>query len=158
MEMNSASSSSSSIRDRIDSWYRSVQYEPWFIKVSTINPKIILTVTVSLILLLIIIIVASAAGPAGDSAESDVRPTPDNGVHYRGHLSTTVTGLQCVNWSQLNRTIHTVTIDRYPDQGIGDHNYCRNPDSSSHIWCYTSVNTNHFDYCNIPVSGKLLNI
>ena len=73
-----------------------------------------------------------------------------DGRFYRGQLSFTRSGLQCVNWAQLDRTVHTVTVDRFPEHGLGDHNYCRNPDLSSHIWCYTSLDMNRFDYCDIP--------
>ena len=33
-----------SIRGYIDNWHRSVQYEPWFIKLSTIDRRILWTI------------------------------------------------------------------------------------------------------------------
>ena len=114
MEVNindTRSTGSSSIRDRVDSWYRSVQYEPWFIKISTIDRRILLTLFVTVFLLLVIIIVAvSASGSEPDRQDDVVRDV--YGLYYRGSLSTTRSGYECVHWSKLNRSIHTVTIDR----------------------------------------------
>jgi len=148
MELNPGNSRSSFIREYIDSWYRSVQYEPWFINISTISRKIWMSIALSVLLTLIIVIIAASVTGAG----ADQEPL-DNGIKsakYRGDISVTISGLKCLNWSVLNRTIHTVTIDRYPNQGLGDHNFCRNPDKSSHIWCYTNSTKNAFDYCKSP--------
>ncbi|XP_061762554.1 phosphoinositide-3-kinase-interacting protein 1 [Nerophis ophidion] len=52
-----------------------------------------------------------------------------NGVDYRGHQSSSSSGLTCLMW--------TNTSTQYdPQTGVGDHNYCRNPDSSERPWCY----------------------
>ena len=160
-----------SIRGYIDNWHRSVQYEPWFIKLSTIDRRILWTIFISIFLLLFIIIIAAATSGTtliinhlfmnlflGGSSDCDncdsVRDL--DGRLYRGQLSFTRSGLQCVNWSLLDRKIHTVTVDRFPDHGLGDHNNCRNPDLSRHIWCYTSLDKNHFDFCDIPKAKKVL--
>ena len=52
---------SSSIRSYIDNWYRSVQYEPWFIKLSTIDRRILWTIFISIFLLLFIGIIAAVS-------------------------------------------------------------------------------------------------
>ena len=158
---------SSSIRGYFDKWHRSVQYEPWFIKLSTIDRRILWTIFISMFLLLLIIIIAAVSsgsfltyfslvfkislitGGSSDCDNCDGMRDFD-GRFYRGQLSFTRSGLQCVNWAQLDRTVHTVTVDRFPEHGLGDHNHCRNPDLSSHIWCYTSLDMNRFDYCDIP--------
>ena len=74
---------------------------------------------------------------------------------YRGKLSTTMSGLACVPWSLLDRTVHTVTPDRFPEADLAGHNYCRNPDRDKTIWCYTDLHTNNFDYCDSPKSEEL---
>ena len=112
MELNPGNSRSSPsfIREYIDSWYRSVQYEPWFINISTISRKIWMSIALSVLLTLIIVIIAASVTGAG----ADQEPL-DNGIKsakYRGDISVTISGLKCLNWSVLNRTIHTVTIDR----------------------------------------------
>ena len=52
---------SSSIRGYFDNWHRSVQYEPWFIKLSTIDRRILWTIFISIFLLLLIIIIAAVS-------------------------------------------------------------------------------------------------
>ena len=50
-----------SIRSYIDNWHRSVQYEPWFIKLSTIDRRILWTIFISFFLILLIFIIAAAS-------------------------------------------------------------------------------------------------
>ena len=59
-EADGGGTRSFSIRGYIDNWHRSVQYEPWFIKLSTIDRRILWTIFVSMFLLLFIIIIAAA--------------------------------------------------------------------------------------------------
>ena len=46
------------LRQRLDSLHRSVQYEPWFIKLSTLDRRLLLLILLAPVLLLIILIVA----------------------------------------------------------------------------------------------------
>jgi len=141
----------SALRERIDSLHRSVQYEPWFIKVSTLDRRLLVAIGCAPLILLVLFIalIVLAATSGGDCQNMVTR-----GADYRGSVSRTRSGLKCVNWSMLDRAVHTVTIDRYPDLGLGDHNYCRNVDRSAQVWCYTNLNTNYYDYCDIPACGS----
>jgi len=58
---------------------------------------------------------------------------------YRGCQDRTVTGRTCQKWRAAWQTAH-------PNMGLGDHNYCRNPDHEPDgIWCYTD---DGWGYCN----------
>lgn len=41
-------------------------------------------------------------------------------------------------------------------QGLGNHNYCRNPDGDSRPWCWVRSNRNEFDYCVVPRCSELV--
>jgi len=141
----------SALRERIDTIHRRVQYEPWFIKVSTLDRRILLAIGCVPVVVFILIIagIVAAATSGGDCQNLVVL-----GADYRGSDSRTTSGLECLPWTTLDRNIHTVTIDRYPDHGLGEHNYCRNPDRSKQAWCYTSRTKNKYDYCDIPDCGS----
>ena len=60
------------------------------------------------------------------------------GGDYRGNVAKTKSGLTCQMWSHQQPQAHTFTHLTYPHAGLGGHNFCRNPDSSSTgPWCYT---------------------
>ncbi|XP_023136958.1 phosphoinositide-3-kinase-interacting protein 1 [Amphiprion ocellaris] len=57
------------------------------------------------------------------------------GVDYRAEEQSSSTGLTCLNWTNTTRD-YDVNIHPDSQTGVGDHNYCRNPDSSDRPWCY----------------------
>merc|ERR1719473_405542 len=60
----------------------------------------------------------------------------DKGKGYVGLASSTSSGRTCQNW--LKDMPHSITIDPSTSNGLGNHNYCRNPDGSEDKpWCYT---------------------
>ena len=64
--------------------------------------------------------------------------TMENGEDYRGTVATTEDGETCMNWSTLSPG-QRVSTETHPDKGLGEHNYCRNPDhTNGRTWCYTS--------------------
>ncbi|XP_034548497.1 phosphoinositide-3-kinase-interacting protein 1 [Notolabrus celidotus] len=58
-----------------------------------------------------------------------------NGVNYRGEQQSSSSGLSCLNWTNSTRD-YDVNSQSDSQTGVGDHNYCRNPDSSEKPWCY----------------------
>ena len=52
----------------------------------------------------------------------------------RGRQTTTRSGKECMKWTVQSPHKHTRTPARYPNLGLGDHNYCRNPDKADTIW------------------------
>nr|XP_054753197.1 plasminogen-like [Lytechinus pictus] len=72
-----------------------------------------------------------------------------SGTDYRGYVSTTRTGLDCQAWTSQSPHGHSRTPDNYPDAGLGNHNYCRNPDREDFAWCYTTDPDTRWEYCNI---------
>ncbi|XP_019639399.1 PREDICTED: uncharacterized protein LOC109481308 [Branchiostoma belcheri] len=73
----------------------------------------------------------------------------EQGETYRGTASTTLSGRTCISWSEATNMRYSTM--RYPDGefGLGDHNYCRNPDGDKQPWCYVNMEQG-FDYCEIP--------
>ncbi|KAK1341885.1 hypothetical protein QTO34_016636 [Cnephaeus nilssonii] len=81
----------------------------------------------------------------------------DLGVTYRGTWSTAESGAECINWnsSLLARKSYN---GRRPDAsklGLGNHNYCRNPDKDSKPWCYVFKAGKYVpEFCSTPVCSQ----
>ncbi|XP_070541654.1 apolipoprotein(a)-like [Ptychodera flava] len=72
-----------------------------------------------------------------------------DGSDYRGTISTTINGRTCQEWTEQNPHSHSRTPDNYPNSGLGEHNYCRNPDGVDGAWCYTTDDSVRWEYCDI---------
>ncbi|XP_067879492.1 tissue-type plasminogen activator isoform X2 [Heterodontus francisci] len=80
------------------------------------------------------------AGYSGQLCEFDTREQcyRGRGMGYRGTWSLTHSGRECLNW---NATVvaRTRYNGRRPDaqqMGLGNHNFCRNPDNDTVPWCH----------------------
>jgi len=71
---------------------------------------------------------------------------------YRGTISTTASGKECIRWDEAG-----YTPEYYPDAGLEDNNYCRNPepDYKGRAWCFTEDGDEECDvpYCFPPKSS-----
>ena len=69
------------------------------------------------------------------------------------NISTTWHGLTCQKWTLQTPHAHSYTPENYPNTGLGNHNYCRNPDGRSRPWCFTKDNYYNYDweYCDVGV-------
>ncbi|XP_004633125.1 tissue-type plasminogen activator [Octodon degus] len=98
-------------------------------------------------------------GFMGKRCEIDSRVTcyKDQGISYRGTWSTAQSGAECVNWNSSVLTLKLYNARR-PDAiwlGLGNHNYCRNPDEDSKPWCYVFKAGKYTpEFCSTPACSK----
>ncbi|XP_035676052.1 scavenger receptor cysteine-rich domain superfamily protein-like [Branchiostoma floridae] len=83
---------------------------------------------------------------------SDGECQTGNGASYRGTVSVTPTGKTCQRWDSQTPHVHSRTPGNYRSSGL-EQNYCRNPDGSRGVWCYTTDLFTRFEYCDIPTCG-----
>merc|ERR1719421_2175725 len=77
-----------------------------------------------------------------------------SGLSYRGCQTKTVSGKTCQKWTVQTPHRHSRKPANYPNAGLGDHNYCRNPDREPAIWCYTTDPQKRWEFCNpLPETG-----
>eukprot|EP01062_Namystynia_karyoxenos_P067827 TRINITY_DN6192_c0_g1_i1.p1 TRINITY_DN6192_c0_g1~~TRINITY_DN6192_c0_g1_i1.p1 ORF type:complete len:760 (+),score=161.35 TRINITY_DN6192_c0_g1_i1:84-2282(+) len=82
---------------------------------------------------------------------SDPIPTEWYASDYRGCQTHTVSGKLCQNWTAQVPHYHAANRPGPGStSGIGNHNYCRNPDHEPTIWCYTTDPAVPWEYC-IPL-------
>ncbi|KAH3862789.1 hypothetical protein DPMN_025763 [Dreissena polymorpha] len=79
-----------------------------------------------------------------EQSKTDVGCYRGTGTDYRGRASVTQSGARCMKWTDAQG----ITPNTYPKMGLGDHNYCRNPDNDEAPWCWVSDGV--FDFCDIP--------
>ena len=72
-----------------------------------------------------------------------------DGRDYRGCVNVTATGTPCQHWSEQSPHEHSRIPTNYPGLGLGDHNFCRNPDGEQRVWCYTTDPDQRWEYCNL---------
>lgn len=82
-------------------------------------------------------ILATDFPPVAATAEPRLLVAGD-GHDYRGTLSQTVSGRTCQAWTSQSPHRHDRAPERFPGTGLGDHNYCRNPDREARPWCFTT--------------------
>merc|ERR1719218_467126 len=77
----------------------------------------------------------------------------DSGAAYRGLTDTTASGRKCTRWTEVDGGPSVS-----PDNGLGNHGYCRNPDKKhSKPYCYPMDTPGETEECNIdecPVDNR----
>ena len=68
------------------------------------------------------------------------------GESYTGIQNKTRSGRTCQKWNTKSPHWHNSSIQSQ------DHNFCRNPDNSGTIWCYTTDPNKRWEYCD-PISS-----
>ncbi|RLV88238.1 hypothetical protein DV515_00015523 [Chloebia gouldiae] len=85
--------------------------------------------------------------------DTEVKCYKDTGVTYRGTWSMTESGTECLNWNSdgLVNWMYSGQREDAAELGLGNHNYCRNPDNDSKPWCHVlRGNQLTWEYCNVP--------
>merc|ERR1719389_1007786 len=71
-----------------------------------------------------------------------------NGADYIGCQSETESGKVCQAWTDSFPQEHRFAKKAKKAKfNLGDHNFCRNPDESETIWCYTTDPSTPWEYC-----------
>merc|ERR1719410_2756052 len=78
------------------------------------------------------------------------------GAGYRGCQTRTKSGRECMKWTVQSPHKHVNTPAKKPNMGLGDHNYCRNPDGHKTLWCYTTDKNKRWEEC-APLTGVMPN-
>ncbi|XP_076005674.1 tissue-type plasminogen activator isoform X2 [Genypterus blacodes] len=75
------------------------------------------------------------------------------GGGYRGTWSISHTGAECINWNSTSLRGKRFTARR-PEAvslGLGNHNFCRNPDNDNVPWCFIYKGTQiAWEFCSVP--------
>ncbi|KAM9858269.1 tissue-type plasminogen activator isoform 2-T3 [Aulostomus maculatus] len=75
------------------------------------------------------------------------------GSGYRGTWSISHSGAECINWNatSLRGKRFTARKNDASSLGLGNHNFCRNPDDDSTPWCYVYRGTQIvWEFCSLP--------
>ncbi|XP_029296170.1 tissue-type plasminogen activator isoform X1 [Cottoperca gobio] len=75
------------------------------------------------------------------------------GEGYRGTWSISHSGAECINWNATSLRGKKFTAKKMDASilGLGNHNFCRNPDNDSTPWCYIYKGTQiTWDFCSMP--------
>ncbi|XP_056137817.1 salivary plasminogen activator gamma isoform X2 [Lampris incognitus] len=75
------------------------------------------------------------------------------GGGYRGTWSITKSGAECINWnaSSLREKKFTARKSDANSLGLGNHNFCRNPDNDATPWCYVYKGARlDWEHCSLP--------
>ncbi|KEG10385.1 putative hepatocyte growth factor-like [Trypanosoma grayi] len=107
-----------------------------------------LLVGVLLLLCLAVVNVTAVAAAQGSTCDPVEGYYLRNGEDYRGHVNVTENGIPCQNWAEQRPHKHD-TIVPNPLNGVGNHNYCRNPSGLDRPGCLTTNPSVRYQFCRI---------
>jgi len=74
----------------------------------------------------------------------------DVGTSYRGDISTTISGKTCRKWKVDTPHGYIFNPTQYPDAGLEEHNFCRNPDKrAGGAFCVTTDASVTTESCDV---------
>ncbi|XP_021381633.1 factor VII-activating protease isoform X1 [Lonchura striata] len=77
---------------------------------------------------------------------------------YRGRVNQAENGRTCLHWNSHHLLDHPFNafMEDADSYGIGEHNFCRNPDEDEKPWCYIRKNNEvDWEYCDVsPCSAE----
>ncbi|KAJ8414134.1 hypothetical protein AAFF_G00067320 [Aldrovandia affinis] len=79
------------------------------------------------------------------------------GPSYRGTWGVSRSGAECLNWNStvLRGKKYTAGRPDGPYLGLGNHNYCRNPDNDTRPWCYKYQGIQIvWEFCTLPTCAS----
>ncbi|XP_071944557.1 uncharacterized protein [Antedon mediterranea] len=90
-----------------------------------------------------------------DEDEQCIQECSDSldGHDYRGTKNNTTNGIRCIKWTSNFKGTDAIYPVDYIGKGIGDHNFCRNPNGRQQPWCYTE-DFYEVEDCEIPLCGE----
>ncbi|XP_038047370.1 zinc metalloproteinase nas-8-like [Patiria miniata] len=81
-----------------------------------------------------------------------------DGRKYRGTRDYTVSGATCQKWNSQwphKQEYWKEEPARNEKQGLGDHNYCRNPSGKmERPWCFTTLKKTRWEYCDVKICDR----
>ncbi|XP_072016314.1 uncharacterized protein [Amphiura filiformis] len=108
--------------------------------------------SIYLIVCVVLVFRMCEATPHGSETECY---TDSTGSDYRGAVHEIIFCNECQAWTAQEPHQHDRTPQNYPDFGLGEHNYCRNPDGEPiGPWCYTTDPKIRWAYCDVGPKNK----
>ncbi|KAL3882541.1 hypothetical protein ACJMK2_028877 [Sinanodonta woodiana] len=78
-------------------------------------------------------------------------------TEYTGKRSCTSSGRTCQAWTSTKTHDHKFMKGPFPDDSPASAaNYCRDPDASGSLWCYTTDPAVRYEFCDVPRCDQMV--